>query len=137
MQVISKAGTLSYRRGRSGEIEILAIGRDDSDHWILPMGHIEPGESPEDAGKRETQEEAGIQVQPQEFIGNLCFIGKSGARHEVAYFLAEYQGDAHWPEEGLRRRRWIALDEAEQVIAPDFHVFARRARDVLERGPAK
>ena len=135
MQVISKAGTLPYRKRKSGEIEILAIGRQHSDHWILPMGRIEPGESPEDAGKRETQEEAGIEVQPQEIIGNLCFVASSGARHEVAYFLAEYQGDAQWPEEGLRLRRWIALDKAEQVIAPDFHVFARRARDLLQRGP--
>ena len=127
MGVIAKAGTLPYRRLMSGEIEILAIARHGSDHWILPMGRIEPGEIAKDAAIRETQEEAGINVHPQAFIGKLCF-----GEHEVEYFLSQYLGDVEWPEKDQRQRCWIPLSQAEEIIAPDFHIFVVTARKVLE-----
>lgn len=37
--------------------------------WDIPGGHIEPGESPEQAAVCETLEEAGILVEPLELIG--------------------------------------------------------------------
>ena len=131
MEIIPKAGALPYRRLESGEIEILIISRQDSDHWILPMGKIDPGETPEETAKREAQEEAGVEVQPEEFIGVLSFIDKSGLKQEVAFYMAEYIGDAEWPEQHLRRRSWIALNQAEKVIAPDFITFVRTARNLI------
>ncbi|WP_269082879.1 NUDIX hydrolase [Allosalinactinospora lopnorensis] len=31
-------------------------------HWLLPGGHVQPGENPEQAARRETAEEAGIHL---------------------------------------------------------------------------
>ena len=132
MDKIPEAGALPYRRLESGEVDILVISRHDSDHWILPMGKIDPGETPEETAKREAQEEAGVEVQPEEFIGVLSFIDNSGLKQEVSFYMAEYIGDAEWPEQHLRRRRWIALNQAEQVIAPDFITFVRTARNLIE-----
>jgi 8-oxo-dGTP diphosphatase len=53
--------------------EVLLIkrkGQPFAGSWALPGGFIEPGEKPEDAAARETQEEAGMA------ISNLTFIGK-------------------------------------------------------------
>lgn len=39
------------------------LGANDRGEWELPGGHVEPGESPEQAVVREFQEEAGLEVQ--------------------------------------------------------------------------
>ncbi len=41
--------------------------------WVLPKGHIEPGESLEQAALREIHEEAGLaNVQVIELLGTVC-----------------------------------------------------------------
>jgi 8-oxo-dGTP pyrophosphatase MutT (NUDIX family) len=46
-----------------GEREYLLVGaRRSRGEWVLPKGHIEPGETPEAAAVREVQEEAGVRA---------------------------------------------------------------------------
>ena len=50
-------------RTRDGRPEIVVIRPSDgSDAWVLPKGHIEPGEQPEQAAVREVEEEAGVRA---------------------------------------------------------------------------
>lgn len=42
--------------------------------YVLPGGHIEVGESMEDAVKREVKEETGLDIQDIEYVGFLEFI---------------------------------------------------------------
>jgi 8-oxo-dGTP pyrophosphatase MutT (NUDIX family) len=100
-----------------------------SGRWQLPKGHLEPGESAEQAALRETQEETGVRgrvVAPLPGI-EYTFL-QEGRRIEkrVDYFLLEYEsgsaaaGDprevagADWFswEEGLRR---LSFDSARRV----------------------
>ena len=53
------AGIVIYRNESDGRRYLLLHHRDGG-HWSLPKGHIEPGESPENAALRETREETGI-----------------------------------------------------------------------------
>jgi len=69
-----------------------------SGRWQLPKGHLEPGESAEQAALRETQEETGVRgrvVAPLPGV-EYSFL-QDGQRIEkrVDYFLLEYEsGDA-------------------------------------------
>lgn len=55
--------------------KILLVHRNTKDwrHWEVPGGKIEPGETPEQAAKRELQEELGVEVGIVECIGQKTF----------------------------------------------------------------
>lgn len=60
------AGTLVERIGPSGEAEVLLLRRavePGSGGWDLPAGYLEPHESAEEAARRETREESGLEVE--------------------------------------------------------------------------
>ena len=56
---LTHAGTVVFRQGE-GETSYLVVSSSDGANWVLPKGHIDPGETAEIAALRELQEEAGI-----------------------------------------------------------------------------
>ena len=72
----------------------LVIRRADRDEWILPKGHLEEGESPENAAVREVREETGLEVRILEYVGDTRYWFGPGLGHRkrVDWFLAEHVG---------------------------------------------
>ena len=69
--------------------EVLLCHRRDYDLWNLPGGAVEPGESPWQAAVRETQEEAGLEIEVQHLVG----IYAKPQKNEVAFsFLGSIIG---------------------------------------------
>ena len=54
---------------RDSEGRILLQEKSSGEGWSLPAGAIEPGESPEEAIRREVREETGFLVEPCEILG--------------------------------------------------------------------
>jgi 8-oxo-dGTP diphosphatase len=110
MPTIRQSGAIVVRLdGREPRI-LLVTAKRNPRNWIFPKGHVEKGETAEDAALRETVEEAGV-------IGKL--IGPAGvleysflgAKARVEYFLVQYHREAGPPEDG-RQRIWCDLDDA-------------------------
>ncbi|GAB3354301.1 NUDIX hydrolase [Amycolatopsis echigonensis] len=55
---------IADERGR-----LLLVFREESQDWGLPGGFLDPGESYEDAGRREVREEIGLVVRDLELLG--------------------------------------------------------------------
>jgi 8-oxo-dGTP pyrophosphatase MutT (NUDIX family) len=104
---------------QAGAIVVTANGRDrrlllitskrNPDHWIFPKGHVENGETLEEAALREAEEEAGIRGTIVERAGSLSF----GVRSEsllVHYFVVATQDEGR-PERG-RQLEWLSYEEA-------------------------
>lgn len=66
------AGTLVERIGPGGQAEVLLLRRavePGLGGWDLPAGYLDPGESAEQGARRETREEAGLEVDLVRLVG--------------------------------------------------------------------
>jgi 8-oxo-dGTP pyrophosphatase MutT (NUDIX family) len=81
--------------------------------WVLPKGHIEPGETPEDAAVREVEEEAGVRAAIVAPAGEIEYA-VDGRPVRVIFFLMRYQGEATRPEE--RARSWCGYEDALNLV---------------------
>ena len=110
MPLIRQAGSIVVRLDTKEPQVLLVTAKRNPRNWIFPKGHIEKGESPEQAALRETREEAGVSAS---LIGpaGILEYGFLGAKARVEYFLVLFTREAGPPEDG-RQRIWCGLDDA-------------------------
>jgi 8-oxo-dGTP pyrophosphatase MutT (NUDIX family) len=107
-KMLTHAGGLVFRH-RGGEVHYLIVrAKPNPSHWVIPKGHIEPGESPEAAARREIWEETGVQAKIIAPLGTSSFIYQGKEIHTM-YYLLEYQGETAPQEE--RESHWGPLEE--------------------------
>jgi 8-oxo-dGTP pyrophosphatase MutT (NUDIX family) len=86
----------------------------------LPKGHVDPGESPLEAARREVREETGVEAEPVRELGHTRYWYRRGGRtiaKEVLFFLFEYAaGSIEDHDDEVEEVRWIALDRAEREL---------------------
>lgn len=88
------AGGVILRSGPWGP-EVVLIARGPVFRWSLPKGHVEPGETTEQAAIREAQEETGLQLRLVCPLGDVQYwFSSRAARHHktVHYFLMKATG---------------------------------------------
>jgi 8-oxo-dGTP diphosphatase len=115
------AGGVVYRRNGAGT-DIALIYRTRHDDWSLPKGHIEEGESREQAALREIKEETGIDARIVHSLGEaVYFFRKRGGdlvRKTVYHFLMEAQsvklGKPNWE---VTEARWVPITEAQALLS--------------------
>jgi 8-oxo-dGTP pyrophosphatase MutT (NUDIX family) len=84
--------------------------------WVFPKGHVESGETLEQAAVREVAEEAGVSAAVLGRVADTTYrVG--GERVNVAYFVVRYTGELSGSEG--RDRRWWSYLEARNVIGYD------------------
>ena len=102
--------------------------------WSLPKGHIEEGETPEEAAVREVKEETGITSSVKKSLGVIDFwFMASGKRiHKtVHHFLFdEVGGELMAQESEVDEVAWFPLDEIVGKLAyPDEKKLIARSGD--------
>ncbi len=111
------AGGVVLKR-MNGQVAFLLVeAKDKPGQWVLPKGHIEPGEKPEEAAVREVAEETGIWGRVYELLDDTDYRA-GGARVRARYYLMEYAGRAS--RASGRRPGWLpprSLDDAGRSIA--------------------
>jgi ADP-ribose pyrophosphatase YjhB (NUDIX family) len=107
------AGGLVIRESKR-EPEVLIVRPSDGTRaWVLPKGHIEPGERPEEAAGREVLEETGVVASVNQLLNCVSFRANS-EDVRVAFYLMRFEGQQQ-PKEN-RTVRWVSLDDAERLL---------------------
>lgn len=132
MEEFTHAGGLVFRR-KDGEIFYLIVkAKPNPAHWVIPKGHIEPGESPEAAAVREIREETGVLASILATLGTLNFE-YHGRRVETILYLLAYQGETV-PEE-QRECHWGLYEDILHLLTfSDTREIVRLAQDFLRQG---
>jgi 8-oxo-dGTP pyrophosphatase MutT (NUDIX family) len=137
------AGGVVYRLRRGDppqpEIALIRVG----EAWSLPKGNLEPGETPEQAARREVSEETGLPLDLLAVRGRLPPAEYAYRRRDgrlifkrVEHFLIELTGDAafHPQAAEVDEVAWVPLDEAERRVAyRDLRAALGAAREAFAR----
>jgi 8-oxo-dGTP pyrophosphatase MutT (NUDIX family) len=84
--------------------------------WVLPKGHIEPGETAEAAAVREVEEEAGVRAAIIAPAGESEYLA-AGKPVRTIFFLMRYEAEASRTEE--RGRAWHRYEDALSLLPFD------------------
>ncbi|MCU1459233.1 MAG: hypothetical protein JWL73_3325 [Actinomycetia bacterium] len=88
---VRAAGAIVERPGDAGP-EILLIHRDRYDDWSFPKGKLDPGESFEDAARREVWEETGVHAELEQELPSVRYEDHKGRPKLVRYWRARAAG---------------------------------------------
>lgn len=113
------AGGLVIRNG-----EMLLISTRKGRRWQLPKGHLEAGETPEQAAVRETREETGVTGRVRASLPQVTYrFAERGVRihKKVDYFLLDFEeGDvANYDRKEVSGAAWFPFAEALRRLSFD------------------
>ncbi len=113
------------------DLTVSAVVRHDDDRYLIieelssgrrvltqPGGHIDAGESPEQAIVRETLEETGCTVKPRELIGVYLWIHPQTRQQFLKLVYASDYVDCDESrslDSGVIRRLWMTRDDLEHA----------------------
>jgi 8-oxo-dGTP pyrophosphatase MutT (NUDIX family) len=117
------AGGLIWRRApRDKGIEIVLVRPAGRGTWVLPKGHVEPGEEVLQAALREANEESGLEVEAGDPLGEISYIyswrdrpGEAPIRisKRVHFYLMQPRGGDPSKHDGeIDEVQWMPLEEA-------------------------
>ena len=130
------AGAVAFR-SRDSQVLYLVVSSSDGLNWVLPKGHIDPGETPEIAASRELGEEAGVVGEIVTSLSPRHFI-KSGKEATVQFFLIREMGATESTEN--RTIRWeeeaaalelLTFDEAREALLEGAGVLRASSKLLL------
>jgi 8-oxo-dGTP pyrophosphatase MutT (NUDIX family) len=124
-------------RQAGGRLFIALVGEDQLSGYVLPKGHVEPGESAEIAARREIEEEAGIsdlRLLAELGVRERQDFRKSSWKKTYYYLYAtdQVEGRPTDPHHSYHLH-WHPLDEPLPLFWPEQKELVESNRDVIRQ----
>jgi 8-oxo-dGTP pyrophosphatase MutT (NUDIX family) len=105
---------------------LLLQEKSSGEGWSLPAGAIEPGESPDQAIRREVREETGLMVEPREVVGvfggetfRYTYPNGDAVEYTAILYRCVPVGRATGPlDPETKSLRYFAADEMPELALP-------------------
>jgi 8-oxo-dGTP pyrophosphatase MutT (NUDIX family) len=140
MATETSAGGIVFRH--EPDLQFLMI-LDAYGRWTFPKGHVEEGESPQQAAVREIEEETGITGSIGDEVGETRYTyhhPRRGRVHKtVIFYLVRYLGGRVRPREGeVVQAEWVLPEEAARRVDYDGYdgLVAKAQALIAQSGPA-
>ena len=137
------AGAFIVRDGK-----VLFLNHKKLDMWLMPGGHVEPGETPDEAAVRETLEETGLEVEivgseeefegfsavdlPKPFNINLHEI-EEGHWHLDFQYIVEIVGEREEYEYDDEDMKWLSKEDLKKEEYEMPENVRRSALEAIEK----
>jgi 8-oxo-dGTP pyrophosphatase MutT (NUDIX family) len=123
---LESSGGVVYRI-RDNKLETVICGRSVPRIWGLPKGTPKRSESREDTALREVNEETGLEVRLEDYIGSIeyWFACPDGVRCRKAvyyYLMSATGGDVSLHDHEFDDVRWVSAEEALRTLTYENEV---------------
>lgn len=124
---VQAAGGVIVRDGR-----IAVVHRSYREDWSLPKGKLEPGESFEEAARRELVEETGFVCRLGDELPEVRYEDHKGRPKLVRYWLMTIESGAFTVNDEVDELRWLAPDDAIALLT--YPADQQLVRETVARG---
>jgi 8-oxo-dGTP pyrophosphatase MutT (NUDIX family) len=120
---IRQAAAIPLRDG-----QLCLVTSSSRKRWVIPKGMIDPGKTPAEIALQEAWEEAGLLGTLGPPLGTYQYKKYGGTCLVTVFSMQVYEARDDWPERTVRRRVWLALEEALALIEEEgLREIMRRA----------
>jgi 8-oxo-dGTP pyrophosphatase MutT (NUDIX family) len=110
--LVLAAGGVVWRRDPGGNLEVVLVHRPRYDDWSLPKGKLDPGETDEQAARREVEEETTLVTELGPELPSTTYLDKSGKHKRVRYWAMTVVSGTPQGANEVDRAEWVPLSEA-------------------------
>jgi 8-oxo-dGTP pyrophosphatase MutT (NUDIX family) len=111
IRYIRQAAAIPTRDG-----QICLVTSSSGRRWVIPKGMIDPGKTSAEIALQEAWEEAGLVGVLGGPVGTYQYEKYGGTCLVTVFPMTVHETLDDWPEMHMRRRIWVAPDEAIELI---------------------
>lgn len=86
------------------------------EYWNFVSGYITPGETAEEAARREVKEEVGIELESIEYVSSYWYVPKGIL---MLGFIGKAKTDSITPSKEVNEAKWVPYGEARPLFFPE------------------
>lgn len=141
-------GVVINRLADDADVVLIEVDKGRHPQWLLPKGHVNPGEAHEAAAVREVSEETGIPVNKLRvlaYLGKIDYsfppVPKTELHRKTVHFYLMLAEETRFKlsretreEEGIASAHWFSRESAKEVVRYDGNrEMIERAEMILEQ----
>jgi 8-oxo-dGTP diphosphatase len=117
--VVQAAGAVLWRE-RDGVVELALVHRPKYDDWSFPKGKLDPGETHEQAARREVEEESGCRGRLGVELAGTSYRDAKGRPKTVRYWSMRCDAEGSFvPNDEIDEVRWLPVAATESLLSYD------------------
>ena len=105
-------------------------GHPISGEWHFPGGHIDKGEEPEEALKREVKEETGLEVEVHQLVDATSGTGSDEEVPFILLYHCEAEEKDAESKDDLEEVKWVSPGKVKESLGSEFCKIVKNRNEV-------